>query len=84
MGNEHVTDKQLKNSVFTVFGVIKEIIRKLYRLKNMDSAGNFCGVFSEKLYHNEEVSVAVGSTATYLGHFVSGWKCSCHAGINVI
>ena len=25
MGNEHVTDKQLKNSVFTVFGVIQEI-----------------------------------------------------------
>ncbi len=25
MGNEHVTDNQLKNSVFTAFGVIQEI-----------------------------------------------------------
>ena len=27
MGNEHVTDKQLKNGVFTAFGVFKEIIK---------------------------------------------------------
>ena len=45
MGNEHVTDKQLKNSVFTAFGVMQAIGD---RLSYMDfNPQNLCvlGIF---------------------------------------
>jgi hypothetical protein len=35
MGNEHVTDNQLKNSVFTAFGILQEIVWN--RIKKMCS-----------------------------------------------
>lgn len=45
MGNEHVTDKQLKNSVFTAFGVLKTISSCISAIYGKPTDIKFVGFF---------------------------------------
>lgn len=70
MGNEHVTDKQLKNDVFTVFGVLKtigkveyeyNISKKFYRTSYY-SAGTAC-------WHYKKVQIQIFMPHCLVRHF---------------
>ena len=61
MGNEHVTDKQLKNSVFTAFGVMQAIGRT-QDFKNIYSAG-----FPAEFFCSINISCYLGHNIVQVG-----------------